>query len=196
MPHIVGDRILLREYRKEDFPFIRKWVNDERIVGALSDVFDYPHTVHATESFLNSMLDGTSSIKGFIIAHKDTEAYIGQIDLHFVDWKNRVAELGIVIGDMEMHGKGYGREAIRLLQRFVFRTLNLNRLQLQVYDYNDKAYRSYLNAGFKEEGRLRQRLFKDGQYRDVIYMGILRDEYLQFEERQLKGSTEENSTED
>jgi RimJ/RimL family protein N-acetyltransferase len=67
------------------------------------------------------------------------------------------------------------------LMHFVFRDLNLNRLELDVYAYNERAYKCYLKCGFKEEGRMRKKLFRDGKYWDVIKMSILREE---FEERQ------------
>ncbi|RCX21417.1 RimJ/RimL family protein N-acetyltransferase [Fontibacillus phaseoli] len=167
----------MREYRMEDLPHIRSWVNDEDIVGNLSEIFMFPQTYHNTESFLKSMVEGNTETQGFIIAEKDTLDYIGQIDLHRLNWRNRSATLGIVIGRKEMLGQGYGREAIGLLQRFVFETLNLNRLELEVYGFNERAHRCYLSCGFKEEGRARQKIFKHGKYHDVILMSILAEEY-------------------
>lgn len=177
MPRLIGDRIILREYRKEDLKFMRQWCNDSEIVDNLSDIFLYPHTVNSTEQYLNSILEGKTEQKGFVIAFKDTEEYIGQIDLFRIDWKNRSTELGIVIGIKEYHGKGYGTEAIKILQDFVFNRLNINRLQLEVHDFNERAYKCYLKCGFKEEGRLREKCFVNGRYSDTIYMSVLKREY-------------------
>ena len=184
MPTLIGERIILREYRKEDIKHIRDWVNDPIIANNLSDRFLYPHTMNATENFVNSVLEGKSDQKGFVIAHRESEEYIGQIDLFKFDWKNRSVEFGIVIGKQENQCKGYGSEAILLLQEFVFDRLNLNRLQLQVHDFNQKAYHSYSKCGFKEEGRLRQKYYINGQYCDSVQMGILQSEYI--ERRALK----------
>ncbi|MEF2965319.1 GNAT family protein [Paenibacillus sp. M1] len=177
MPHLIGERITLREYRMEDLPHIRSWVNDEEITDTLSDIFLFPQTHHNTESFLRSMVEGTSASKGFVIAEKDTLDYIGQIDLHKLDWKNRSAVMGIVIGRKDMLGQGYGREAIKLLLGFVFDTLNLNRLELEVLGNNERGRRCYLSCGFKEEGTIRQKIFKRGKYIDVQLMSILAEEY-------------------
>ncbi|CAM4492540.1 GNAT family N-acetyltransferase [Paenibacillus tarimensis] len=177
MPHLVGTRIILREYQWEDLPHIREWVNDYEITNNLHDVFLFPNTVYETESFLKKMIEGTSESKGFVIADKAALSYIGQIDLHHIDYRNRNAVLGIVIGKKDYWGMGYGQEAITLLEHFVFNTLNLNRLELDVYEYNERAYNSYLKCGFKEEGRMRQKLFRDGRYWDVIKMSILKKEY-------------------
>ena len=177
MAHLLGKRITLREYRISDLDNIRQWVNDPEITNTLSDVFLYPHSKNESEVFLNMIMEGKSSIKSFVIAEKDSLEYIGQIDLFKIDWKNRFAILAIVIGGKEYLGKGYGSEAIRVLLKFAFEELNLNRIELDVYDYNVRAQKCYLKCGFKEEGRMRQKLFRDGQYRDVIKMAILKEEY-------------------
>lgn len=177
MPHLFGERIMLREYRPEDLVPMRGWVNDPRIVGYLSDIFLYPHTLESTESYLNAMMDQRPDSRGFVIADASTELYIGQINLDSIDWKNRVGRIGILIGSAERLGQGYGTEAMRLLIRFAFAELNLNRLELEVYDFNERARRSYANCGFREEGRLRERQYKNGAYVDVIQMGLLRSEW-------------------
>lgn len=182
MPRLYGERVMLREYKKEDLQYMRMWVNDPEVTSNLSDIFLYPHTLNATEYFLNSKLEGKSEEKGFVIAHKETEEYIGQIGLMNIDWRNRVTALGIVIGSESDRGKGYGTEAIRVLQEFVFNNLNLNKLELQLRDYNLRGYSCYLKCGFKEEGRKRQDNYIDGRYTDTIFMGILKSEYEELKE--------------
>jgi RimJ/RimL family protein N-acetyltransferase len=179
MPHIYGDRIALREYQLSDLDYMRRWVNDPEITNTLSDVFLFPHSKNETESFLSMMVEGKSSAKSFVIADKDSLDYIGQIDLFKIDWKNRFALLAVVIGRKEYLGKGYGSEAIRILQRFAFEELNLNRIELEVYEYNERAYKCYLKCGFKEEGRYRKKIYRVGKYWDSICMSILRSEYEQ-----------------
>jgi RimJ/RimL family protein N-acetyltransferase len=98
MPHLIGTRLVLREYQWEDLPHIREWVNDDEITRNLHDVFLFPNTLFDTESFLRMMIEGKSGSKGFIISDKDTQSYIGQIDLHQIDYRNSHATLGIVIG--------------------------------------------------------------------------------------------------
>lgn len=178
MPRVYGEQIMLREYQKEDFPQMRKWVNDPEVVQYLSDIFLFPHTENNTEAFLNSVLLGNEKDNAhFIIADKTTETYLGQVDLIYIDWKNRVAEIGIVIGSEENRGRGIGTEALKILQSFVFESLNLNRLEIKVRDFNARAIRCYLKSGFLEEGRLRQNFFVKGKYRDTICLAMLQSEY-------------------
>jgi RimJ/RimL family protein N-acetyltransferase len=177
MPRLRGTQIMLREYRRDDLPWMRQWVNDPDIVCHLSDIFLYPHPLESTEAYLDSILEGSSDSRGFVIADLKDEAYIGQVNIDAIDWKNRVGTVGIVIGSKEYFGLGYGTEAMKLLIKFAFHEMNLNRLQLDVYDFNERAIRSYLSCGFQQEGRLRERQYKNGRYVDVIQMGLLRSDW-------------------
>lgn len=177
MPHIIGTRVRLREYRHEDLVPIREWVNNAEITSYLSDIFLYPHGLESTEGFLAEMMDQRPDCRSFVIAEADTELYIGQIGLDVIDWKNRFARIGVVIGRTELCGLGLGSEAMRLLCGYAFKELNLHRLELEVYDFNVRAYRSYVKCGFVEEGRQRQKLYRDGQYHDIVQMGLLRVEW-------------------
>lgn len=177
MARLYGEEIMLREYKREDLESIRKWCNNPNVTRNLSDIFLFTHSLIQTEKFLNLMLDGgKENYKGFVISDINTEEYIGQVDLIKIDWKNRVARMGIVIGE-EKQGKGYGFMAIKILEDFVFNTLNLNKLELDLHDYNVRAYNCYAKCGFKEEGRLRQNFYINGKYTDTINMGILQSEY-------------------
>lgn len=177
MAILIGDRIILREYRKEDLDYMRRWVNDHEITKYLSNVFLYPHSITDTEKFLEFMLNGSPNTRGFVIANKDSEEYIGQLDLLKIDWQNRKASIGITIGTKDNLGKGYGTEAIQLLQEFAFNKLNLNKLELEVRDYNHRAMACYKKCGFIEEGRLREDFFTQGKYTDTLIMGVLKKEW-------------------
>lgn len=174
---LIGERIILRDYRKEDLSYMRKWVNEYEITKYLSNVFLYPHSITDTENFLEFMLKGSPNTRGFVIAHKGTQEYIGQLDLLKIDWPNRNASIGITIGTKENLGKGYGTEAIQILQEFAFNRLNLNKLELEVMDYNQRAISCYKKCGFIEEGRIRESHFINGKYTDRIFMGVLKREW-------------------
>jgi RimJ/RimL family protein N-acetyltransferase len=102
---------------------------------------------------------------------------IGSCGFHEIDWRNRNAELGILIGEKSYWNRGYGAEVMRLLLRHGFTTLNLHRISLRVFEANPRAIRAYEKAGFIHEGRQRQAEFRDGQYLDVLLMSVLRPEW-------------------
>ena len=113
----------------------------------------------------------------FSIRTLDDDRLIGIVDLVVNYWPQRDACLGIGIGSRDYWGKGYGTDAMRVLMRYAFMELNLERLTLNVFAYNERALRSYLKAGFTIEGRQRERLKRGDKRYDLIFMGALRDEW-------------------
>jgi RimJ/RimL family protein N-acetyltransferase len=87
--------------------------------------------------------------------------------------------MGIGLGDKTCWGKGYGTDAMSLLLRYAFTELNLHRMTLTVYEFNERAIRMYQRCGFKIEGIVRDCLYRNGRRWDLVSMGILRDEWLE-----------------
>lgn len=104
---------------------------------------------------------------------------IGELGLEVVSWPGGDAFVALGIGEVEYWSKGYGTEAMNILLRFAFEEVNLRRVTLSVFEYNPRAIRSYEKAGFRHEGRTRAVLNKEGRRWDILYMGILREEWLE-----------------
>jgi len=173
---IKGKLVNLRAVEKKDLEEIMKWVNDREITKYLA-AFLYPVSRLEEEKFLEKAMSHDDTEKNLVIETKEG-IYIGQIGLHKIDWRNRNAELGIVIGNKEYWGKGYGTDAIEILLNHTFNQMNLFKVYLRVFEYNKRGIRCYEKCGFKEEGRLRKNHFYNGEYYDVILMGILKDEFI------------------
>jgi diamine N-acetyltransferase len=92
-----------------------------------------------------------------------------------INWRHRSGELQIRIGDAASRGRGLGTEAVRLLCDFGFADLNLHRIYLHVFASNSRAIGAYEKAGFVREGLLRQAAYIDGQWVDVVLMGLIRE---------------------
>lgn len=92
-------------------------------------------------------------------------------------WLNRDGWLGIGIGDREYWGNGFGTDALHVMLQYGFAELNLHRVSLGVFSYNARAIRAYEKAGFRVEGRSRDTVQRNGQRFDVVWMGLLRDEW-------------------
>lgn len=114
----------------------------------------------------------------FAIHTLANDQLIGLIGLYTIYWLHREAFMGIQIGEREFWGKGYGTDALRVLLRYGFEELNLQRVSLSFLDGNDRALRSYEKCGFRYEGRERRAWAYDGRRWDEIYMGLLREEWL------------------
>lgn len=110
---------------------------------------------------------------------------IGELGLEVINWSGRDAFVGLGIGETEYWGKGHGTDVMNVLLRFAFTEINLRRVSLTVFEYNPRAIRSYEKAGFRREGRLRSLLNREGRRWDELFMGILREEWM---ERQTPGA--------
>src|SRR5262249_32667781 len=95
----------------------------------------------------------------------------------WVNWKNQLAWLGIGIGDAEYRDRGYGTDAMRLTVNYAFRELNLYRVTLGVFSYNERARHVYEKVGFVLEGTQRAAIYREGERFDMLIMGILRPEW-------------------
>jgi RimJ/RimL family protein N-acetyltransferase len=169
---------MLREYRQEDLPEIRKWVNDGQVTRFLSTIFWPPQTMVDTQQFLDRMMESGNTACNFVIADRQSERYIGQLDIFRLDYKLRQGELGMVIGDGGDRGRGLGTEALGLLLRHAFLTLGLERVELQVDMGNLGARRCYEKAGFVMEGVKRHAYYRDGSFCDLGMLSVLREEWL------------------
>ncbi|GAA0116094.1 GNAT family N-acetyltransferase [Clostridium senegalense] len=171
-----GEKVKLREYKKEDIRKAQKYMNDPEIKKLLNSNIPYPITFEDEERWYES-LGATKDTYNFAIETLEDNQYIGGCGINKIDWKNSVVIIGIFIGDKEYWNKGYGTDAINILIRFIFEQMNIRKIKLQVFSFNERAIRAYEKCGFKREGVLRQEIFRDGRYHDEIIMGLLRQEY-------------------
>src|SRR3990172_7921081 len=174
---IYGQRIRLRHVEREDLPRFVAWLNDPEVRHGLA--MSLPLSQVEEEQWFEKVLKREGDEQPLVIEAKDQDGWtmIGNSGFFNIDWRNRGAELGIVIGDKAYWNKGYGTEAMRLLLHHGFTTLNLHRICLRVYEENMRAIRAYEKAGFVHEGRMRQAEFRDDKYLDVLLMSVLRPEW-------------------
>lgn len=173
-PLIQGRLVRLRAREPGDAEQAFRWINDYEVARFL--ISRYPQSHGQEHGWIENT--PTASFFALPLAIETLDGlYIGNIDLRDVQPENRTAEVGVVIGDTRYWGQGYGSDAVRTLTRFAFHTMNLHRVHLRTYEYNERGQAAFKKAGFVEEGRLRQHLYMEGRYWDVILMGCLRDEF-------------------
>ena len=194
---IYSDRIRFRAVEREDLPAFLKWFNDPEVKKGLGIYL--PLSKVDEEDWFEGVRKRPPDERNLVIevrvpieidvlpgeqanqpdTNPDEAAWkmIGGCGFFNLDSCNRSSEFGITIGDKHYWNQGYGTEAVRLLVKHGFNTLNLNRIYLRVLDNNPRAIRAYEKAGFTHEGRRRQAEYKDGQYLDLLVMSILKDEF-------------------
>lgn len=174
---LIGERIKLVPTKREYVEFYLKWINDPEITQYL--VMFRPMTKEMEENWYDNL---TTRENDFLFAivipiNIKEEKLIGNCGIHQVNWKDRIGLLGIMIGEKDYWGKGYGTDAVGLLLDYGFNTLNLNRIELLVHDFNERAIKCYEKLGFVKEGSKRQAVFINGDYHDTFIMGMLSQEW-------------------
>ena len=113
----------------------------------------------------------------FAIRPLAEDTLLGLLEFDGIDWSNRTTFVSIGIGAAEHRGRGYGADAMRVALRFAFSELNLHRVCLTVFSYNEPAIALYERLGFVREGAYREHIERDGQHYDMILYGLLRREW-------------------
>lgn len=158
----------------EDIKMLTEWDHDSEFQRLLSADVANRYSPQQVKEFFEKEI---SSMHFFIIQRLEDGRKIGMVDLSGFNWVVGNTWVGIGIGERELWGKGYGTDAMRIALRYSFEHLNLRRVSLSVFDFNQRGVASYLKAGFKPEGRLPGVLHKAGQRYDLLFMGILRSEW-------------------
>lgn len=171
---ILGERVRLRPIERDDLPTFVRWFADPEVRDGLAQFL--PLSLAAEERWFERLLDRDDhlfAIEGLV---GKRWLHIGSCGIEGLHPRHRSAGVGILIGEKQCWNKGYGTEAMRLLCRFGFDSLNLHRIELCVYAYNPRARRCYEKVGFQLEGTFREAVWHDGRYHDVYHMGLLRGE--------------------
>ena len=175
-PLVRGQKIYLRAGERADVPQFVRWMNDARMARFLTR--RAPMGQADEERWFERMVEQQGR-EGwfFVICLLEGGRPIGTCGLFDVDSVNGSAGLGISIGDPADWSRGWGTDALNALVDFGFGELRLERIWLDVYDFNTRARRSYDKGGFVLEGTLRRAHFHRGRHIDVQRMAILRDEW-------------------
>jgi len=168
-----GTHVTLRAMRRDDLPRLNAFNNDVAFELAGGGDPPLPQSLERLEAEFDSST-GNGGRDGTSFAIEVDGVMIGQCALFNLHPVAHRMELGITIGDQNYWGKGYGSEAVQLLVDYGFCHHNLHRIFLEVHARNERAIRAYQACGFVEEGRLRQHVWSDGSYDDLVIMGVLR----------------------
>lgn len=179
--NLTGDNIQLRALELRDLDIILDAYHDFDL--QLTTDGDAPPLSDAqVRAFWEEIvIDPGSELRYFAIepltGNPNKGQFVGACSLQHIDMRNRHAELGIFMASRESRGQGYGLDAVRLLLKYGFEVLRLDKIHLGVYDFNEGGLRLYERIGFRYEGCLRQMIYYEGRYWDEWAMGILRSEW-------------------
>lgn len=174
--NIHGRKVVLRAPELRDVELLNRWSNDPEIWNGLGG-WHFPFSTLSTEAWVKGADNG--SLRGHVFMIDEPElGLIGTANLVNIDWKNRNALHGMMLGDKETRGKGYGTDTVMAIMRYAFDYLGLERLDTDIIEYNEASLKLYLGrCGWVEEGRLRRWHYRNGRFYDKIVIGVTRSDY-------------------
>jgi RimJ/RimL family protein N-acetyltransferase len=176
MTDLEGSSVRLRPLVPSDYPTIFDWYNDPEVVAPF-DRF----SVDAMESFVSSVetapSDVTSLAPRYVVERRETPGPVGFVGHYVPHPVLEYVDVWYVMGDRAARGKGYGREAVRLLIDHLYATTAVERVGATCDVENAASYRLVEGLGFRREGTLRSALFHHGRWHDVYFYGVTRAEW-------------------
>jgi RimJ/RimL family protein N-acetyltransferase len=168
-----GEKVRLRPVREDDLPHFQRWLNDPDVLQWLTlpkgpTMEEEREWWEAEQRNPDDILWAIETLDGRLL---------GDLALR-PNPVARWADLGIAIGEKALWGRGYGSDAIRTVLRHAFTGMGLNRVSLTTDEHNSRALRCYQKCGFVREGLMRQQRLVDGQFRNSVLLGVLREEFL------------------
>jgi RimJ/RimL family protein N-acetyltransferase len=174
--NIHGRIVKLRAIEVTYLEVLNKWGNDPEIQYWLGG-WHFPTNMNDIEKW-HSALNVNSNNQRFGI-QTDELGLIGTANLMDIDWKNRNAFHGMLLGDKEIRGKGYAVDTVMAIMKYSFEELGLQRLDGSMIEYNEASLKMYIGkCGWREEGRQKNWYFRKNRYWDRIIVGITREDYI------------------
>jgi RimJ/RimL family protein N-acetyltransferase len=171
-----GSLLRLAAPRPDDADHFAGWSEDDVYLRSFDNDPARPLSPDGYAEWERPFLSAPNSFL-FRLRTLEDDLLIGIAALGDLQWNHRTAMLGLAIGHPEYRGRGYGSDAVRLLLRYAFRELDLYRVWLHTLGYNRRAQRCFERAGFRPEGVGRSAIQREGQRFDLLYYGLLRDEW-------------------
>lgn len=170
---IAGEHVILRAFEREDAERSYRWMNDPNIVRTLKS--RYPIAFQNEQEWVEHAIHAGTAERHFAIERKDDRSHIGNASIHDIDWVSRRASFGLFIGEPTAWNRGFGGDAIGTLVRFAFDEMNLAKLSIRVFEYNDRAKHVLETHGFVVEGLLKRDFYREGAFHDIVLYSVFRE---------------------
>jgi RimJ/RimL family protein N-acetyltransferase len=176
--NIKGKKVLLRAIEESDLGHLHKWANDPETQDTIGNVH-FPSSMDFHKMWFQNLKNDQLNQRFAIDA--PGIGMIGISSIINIDWRNNHAWHGIMLGDTDIRGKGYGVDAVMATMRYAFEELHFERLDGSIIEYNKISYSFYCGKklAWKEEGRKKNYYFRKGRYWDQIVVGITKQDYEQ-----------------
>ena len=168
-----GKGFYFRELREDDLNGNwYNWFNDSEITKFQNKKI-FPNSYEKQKKYYEYLLKSSTDVV-FAIIDDSSDIHIGNVGLHHIDWVHRSAELGIVLGEKDFHGKKIGKGAWDMITKYGFDVLNLHRVYAIIMEENHSSRKCAEAAGFKLEGKISDYFFKNGTYQNICYYNVVK----------------------
>jgi RimJ/RimL family protein N-acetyltransferase len=171
-----GDLVRLTALEPEDVPTLIRWHQNAAFLRLFDSRPAYPKTEAELKEWLEELRKDENTF-AFAVRPREGEELAGYLEVDGVDWQHGACGMGLGFGDRADWGQGYGYEATELGLRYAFDELNMHRVTITVFGYNERSIALAEKAGFQQEGVFRERLQRDGKRYDMLLYGLLRYEW-------------------
>ena len=179
--NVVGKSVTLRAVTRSDLPLLHEWGNDPSVWPHLGG-WHFPTSPEWGERWFERIQTDTLNQRWAI--ETEAQGLIGTANLVEINWKDRNAFHGMMIGDSRNRGRGLGTDTIMAVMRYAFDELGLHRLDTTIIASNQPSYRAYVErCGWREEGRQRGWYYRGGRRWDRVLVGVTVDDYRELVER-------------
>ncbi len=185
---LTGSRVVLRRHVPENLGAFRRWYSDPEI-ARLARYQEAPMRSEEIERFFAARVVGADAL-AMAIHERASDRLVGTCAFSQFDGDNGSALYHITIGEKDAWGRGYGSEATRLMLEHAFEALGLHRIALFVFEFNERAIRTYRRCGFVVEGRARESIFRDGRWWDELAMSVLESDWRRSRELEIEDDLE------
>lgn len=167
----MSEPVYLRALETSDMERCHKWHNERDLYDTLVGPFRFV-SKQAEQAWIERKTAFSLSEINLAICLKGADKHIGNVYLSEINWISRRGHLSIFIGESEERSKGYGQSAVRQLISYSFKDLGLKKIFLYALEDNKAAIHIYEKCGFNIEGLLKNHVFHQGIFKNLIVMGI------------------------
>lgn len=172
---LAGPRVTLRCIEKIDLEHLLRWVGKNPLINKIG--IPLPIAKEDLSQWITHHVNEDPNDRALYIIEQEDNIPIGLCGLFNIENSARRAEYSILIGDANYLGSNYGTECTNLILNLAFNLLNLNRVESFILYEDERAIRSFSKNGFNKEGELYEYTYIDGEYKNVIFLSILKKEY-------------------
>jgi RimJ/RimL family protein N-acetyltransferase len=172
---LAGDKVAIGPLRRDLVPLYHAWISNLETTQSLSEAGTVVSLEEEYAWFESQVRKPDTS--NFTIYALPNYQPIGTVNLHQINHRHHRANLGIMIGEPAMRGRGLGTEAVELAVDVGFNAMGLHSIWLTTYEFNIAGQRAYLKAGFRQVGCRRQCRYLDGRFWDELHYDLLATEF-------------------